>query len=153
MTRLNQGLKESARCSRHIVLLIGWEISCCCEISFRAQYFEAHDHFVSSDRLKKIVPPCGWLLTHLRKLPYCFIRDALLDDEISFSRKQSGTVHYDWMKWTSRDIPLRRRVGCDGRKTDSKCIDINILQRKIRWKICHFFNLLFYSRQVMILLY
>lgn len=135
MTKFNLRSKESAMLEtrrivdsmRNIALLVAPRVS------FRAQYFFfAHDHFVSSDRLKKFVPPGGWLLTHLRN--YRIVSLATRYWTTKSHSLGSNPAQCTTTGWNGQGAIFRVATTCRmrQRKADSKCIDINILRNSTK---------------------
>jgi len=96
-----------------------------------------HNHFVNRHlTVKKIIPPCRWLLTHLSRLPYCFVRNPLLGNEISFSpyekaARRRDTMHYSGMERTAHVQPS---IAYDSRKDCVLPFDAR------RVKLSHFYS-------------
>lgn len=96
-----------------------------------------NNHFINRYlTAKKIIPPCGWLLTHLSRLPYCFVRNPLLGNEISFSRaekaaRRQDTMHYSGMERTAHVQPS---IAYDSRKDYVLPFDAR------RAKLSHFYS-------------
>ena len=76
-----------------------------------------HNHFINRYlTAKKIIPPCGWLLTHLSRLPYCFVCNprnwGTKFHSLRERRKQlDDETHCTTAEWNGRhtcDIPCNQ---------------------------------------------